>query len=100
MGRTACCSRWYVDSAAPVTVSEQVLVLVGLSPGVKNPYTDQREAFAFNKAYLTWNGVAQRSLSGCAGFRIRSAALLRDGALLNLFGELSSQPSVCLCELA
>jgi uncharacterized protein (DUF362 family) len=47
----------------PVSVAEQVLALVALSPGVKNPYFDKREIMAFNKSYLAWRAaVAKRKL--------------------------------------
>ena len=48
---------WLHMKGCPVSVAEQVLMLVGLSPGVKNPYTDARETFAFNKAFLEWRGA-------------------------------------------
>ncbi len=47
----------------PVSVAEQVLALVGLSPGVKNPYFDKREIVLFNKSFLAWRAaVAKRKL--------------------------------------
>ncbi len=47
----------------PVSVAEQVLALVNLSPGVKNPYFDKREIVAFNKSFLAWRAaVAKRKL--------------------------------------
>jgi hypothetical protein len=47
---------WLHLKGCPVTVAEQVLILVGLT-GVKNPYLDARETYAFNKAYLEWRGT-------------------------------------------
>lgn len=38
----------------PVSVAEQVLALVGVSPGVKNPYLDRANMLTFTRAYLGW----------------------------------------------
>ena len=38
----------------PVSVAEQVLALVGASPGVKNPYLDRANMLTFTRAYLGW----------------------------------------------
>ncbi len=46
----------------PVSVAEQVLTLVGLTPGAKNPYFDPEQVIGYNKAYLRWRAhtLAQR----------------------------------------
>jgi len=38
----------------PVSVAEQVLALVGVAPGVKNPYLDRSNMLTFARAYLGW----------------------------------------------
>jgi len=38
----------------PVSVAEQVLALVSVSPGVKNPYLDRSNMLTFARAYLGW----------------------------------------------
>jgi hypothetical protein len=38
----------------PVSVAEQVLALVGVAPGVKNPYLDRSNMLTFTRAYLGW----------------------------------------------
>jgi uncharacterized protein (DUF362 family) len=49
----------------PVSVAEQVLTLVGLTPGAKNPYFDAQQVVEFNKAYLSWRAsVAAKRLRG------------------------------------
>lgn len=48
----------------PVSVAEQVLMLVFLS-GAKNPFFEPNESLAFNKAYLQWRGtMAMKRLQG------------------------------------
>jgi hypothetical protein len=48
----------------PVSVAEQVLMLVFLS-GAKNPFFEPGESLAFNKAYLQWRGtMAMKRLQG------------------------------------
>ncbi|MFO0547602.1 MAG: DUF362 domain-containing protein [Polyangiaceae bacterium] len=42
-------------AGCPVSVMEQVLMLIGLSD-VKNPILDLENALPFNKAYLAWRG--------------------------------------------
>jgi uncharacterized protein (DUF362 family) len=49
----------------PVSVAEQVLTLVGLTPGAKNPYFDGQQVVEFNKAYLSWRvAMAAKRLRG------------------------------------
>jgi hypothetical protein len=49
----------------PVSVAEQVLALVGLTPGAKNPYFDGQQIVVFNKAYLSWRAAtAAKRLRG------------------------------------
>ncbi|MGE0551443.1 MAG: DUF362 domain-containing protein [Kofleriaceae bacterium] len=38
----------------PVSVAEQVLALVGVAPGVKNPYFDRTNMLKFTRAYMGW----------------------------------------------
>jgi uncharacterized protein (DUF362 family) len=38
----------------PVSVAEQVLALVGVAPGVKNPYFDRSNILKFTRAYVGW----------------------------------------------
>ncbi len=38
----------------PVSVAEQVLALVNISDGVKNPYLDRENMVTFGRAYLGW----------------------------------------------
>jgi uncharacterized protein (DUF362 family) len=45
-------------TGCPVSVAEQVLTLVGLTPGAKNPYFDGTQIIEFNKAYLSWRAAA------------------------------------------
>lgn len=40
----------------PVSVSEQVLALVGLAK-LKNPFFDPKQATGFNRAYISWKAV-------------------------------------------
>ncbi len=48
----------------PVSVAEQVLMLVG-SIGAKNPYFEKSQVVGFNKAYLAWRAAtAARRLRG------------------------------------
>jgi hypothetical protein len=68
----AVAARWAKDRHAshirlpgcPVSVAELVLTM-SMFGGVKNPYLDQREIVAFNRAYVGWRGaMALKKLRG------------------------------------
>jgi hypothetical protein len=64
----------------PVSVAEQVLALVGVSPGVKNPYMDRANMLTFARAYLGWkarvslNKLQRRRYQQNGTFRERGQA--------------------------
>jgi uncharacterized protein (DUF362 family) len=61
----------------PVSVAEQVLVLVKLA-GVKNPYFDPNQVISFNHAYLSWR--ARTGLKRLFGIPYNRSRGVRRGA--------------------
>jgi uncharacterized protein (DUF362 family) len=66
-------------TGCPVSVSEQVLMLVGLS-GVQNPILDPKNAVPFNKAYVEWRAkMLGKRLTGTP-YQVHGATTRGDGA--------------------
>ncbi|MGE3542806.1 MAG: DUF362 domain-containing protein, partial [Kofleriaceae bacterium] len=64
----------------PVSVAEQVLALVGVAPGVKNPYFDRTNMLKFTRAYVGWkaritlNKLQRRRYQQHGAFQARGQA--------------------------
>ncbi len=64
----------------PVSVAEQVLALVNISDGVKNPYLDRENMVTFGRAYLGWktrvalNRLQRKRYQQNGAFQHRGAA--------------------------
>jgi hypothetical protein len=50
-------SQWVRLEGCPVSIGELVLLLAELG-NIQNPYFDRRQAFGYNKAYLTWRAIS------------------------------------------